>query len=138
MSQIVRFIFVGIVNTAWGYGLIFGFMYIFSVSPGLSNALGYGISLCTSYLLHRYFTFHSNGAKGGEFARFLIVFAIAYGINYLTLHLLLAESVNPYLSQIGAGAMYVAASYLFGKIFVFKRHQVDGFAEKIVEGESKR
>jgi putative flippase GtrA len=113
-------------------------MYIFSFSPGLSNALGYGISLCTSYLLHRYFTFRSNGAKGGEFARFLILFAIAYGINYLTLHILLAQHVNPYVCQIGAGAMYVVASYVFGKIFVFKRHHVDDVTEQVVESESKR
>jgi putative flippase GtrA len=123
MNQFIRFVLVGIINTAWGYGLIFGFMYLFSFPPTVSNALGYAISLVSSYLLHRLFTFRSKGGKRGEFVRFLCVFAIAYGANYIALHFLLARGINPYVCQIGAGVVYVVTSYLLGKAFVFKSHR---------------
>jgi putative flippase GtrA len=123
VNQLVRFLLVGVFNTVWGYALIFGFMYLFSLSPEVSNVLGYAIGLISSYLLNRFYTFRSKNSKRGEFARFLGVFAAAFGANYATLHVLLAKGTNPYISQVTAGVVYVAASYLLSKAFVFKHRR---------------
>jgi putative flippase GtrA len=95
-------------------------MYFFSLSPTLSNALGYAIGLISSYLLNRSYTFRSKNSKRTEFSRFLIVFGFAYGANYVALRLFLTVGLNPYLSQLAAGIIYVLTSYLLGKAFVFK------------------
>jgi putative flippase GtrA len=126
VTQFVRFVLVGILNTAWGYLLIFGFMYFFSLSPTLSNALGYAIGLISSYLLNRLYTFRSKNSKRSEFSRFLVVFGLAYGANYAALRALLSVGLNPYLSQLAAGIIYVLTSYLLGRAFVFKARRKAG------------
>lgn len=124
VPQFVRFVLVGVANSALGYALIYIFMYFMSLSPALSNALGYGFGLIFSYLLHRLYTFRSRNPKRSEVSRFILVFALAYGANYATLRSLLALGFNPYLSQIPAGAIYVLTSYLLGKVFVFKARRI--------------
>lgn len=120
MPQFIRFLLVGLINTAWGYLLIFSLMYFLSISPTISNALGYAFGLVSSYALHRLYTFRSKNIKRYEFSRFIVVFGLAYGANYVALRALLASGLNPYACQIAAGIIYVLSSYLLGKVFVFK------------------
>jgi len=96
-------------------------MYVAEMSPWASNVIGYSVGLIVSYLLNKSFTFKSASTRRGEFVKFLAVFAFAYGLNFLTL-LLLIHGLEVYegLSQVLAGAVYVTASYLMNKCFVFK------------------
>lgn len=58
---------------------------------------------------------------GAEFAKFLAVFAFAYGLNFLALLVLIhGLEIHPGLSHVLSGAVYVAVSYLMNKYFVFK------------------
>lgn len=126
MSEFARFILVGLLNTAWGYLIIFGFMYVLAWSPEASNAAGYGIGLVTSYLLNRIYTFRSKNRKRYEFGRFLFVFAVAFAANMATLYTMVRWLVwNPYYSQILAGGIYVITSYLLNRAFVFKQCKID-------------
>jgi len=126
MRQLHKFILVGILNTGWGYFLIFSFMLVLKLSPEVSNFLGYGIALITSYTLNRNITFNSLNAKTGEFFRFLIVFALAYATNFAVLLCMIYWlKVNVIVSQVVAGFFYIAISYLLNKYFVFiSRHCV--------------
>jgi putative flippase GtrA len=121
MSQFARFVAAGVFNTALGYAIIFGCMYLLGIGPVLSNVIGYAIGLIASYTLNRRFTFNSRARVPGEFARFLVFFALAYALNFVALlaclHVLhLHEAV----SQIVAGAVYVIAGYLLNKYCVFR------------------
>lgn len=121
LPQFIRYLLVGVTNTAIGYGLIFGFMYLAGLSPEASNAAGYGISLMVSYLLNRHYTFNSRGAQRGEVMRFLAAFAVAYALNFVTLVLLVrVAGAHEGVSQIVSGAIYVIASYFMNKFFVFR------------------
>jgi putative flippase GtrA len=126
-SSFVRFLLVGAFNTAFGYALIFGFMYLARLSPELSNFLGYAIALLVSFVLSKYYTFALRrtprlGGTGGELLRFLIVFAIAYLANYGVLLLLLyAAGMHPALAQLLSGVAYVVLSYLLNAHFVFRK-----------------
>ena len=123
MRQFSRFVVVGILNSVWGYSLIFGFMWFFGWTPVVSNVAGYAISLITSFFLHRNFTFESQGKRRYEFVKFVIVFCVAYGANIAALYLLVESyNTNAYLSQILAGFLYVVISFVLNKLFVFVGH----------------
>ena len=124
MKTFSRFLFVGFLNTGWGYFLIFLFMYAFKWSPETSNIAGYGIGIVTSYALNRTFTFGSNNKKLLEIPMLFVVFAIAYSANFLTLSIMIhLLGFSNALSQIIAGSMYVAVSYTMYRKYVFRTGQ---------------
>jgi putative flippase GtrA len=129
VKQFARYVAVGIANTLFGYALIFGFMFGVGWSPEASNVAGYAIGLITSYLMNRSFTFRSTNERGSEFLRFLVVFFISFGANFVALWLLLhVFDVTDWVAQIVAGFFYVATSYLLNRAFVFSdgRRQAAG------------
>jgi putative flippase GtrA len=124
MMQLARFLLVGGVNTGLGYLVIFSCMYLLGFSAELSNVIGYGFGLVFSYFLNRNFTFESTLKHGTAIKRFLIVFFISYGLNFLVLVILLHQMhLNGGLSQVIAGAVYVVASYGLNKSYVFGKSE---------------
>lgn len=121
MSQFIRFILVGIVNTGFGYGIIFTCMYLAELSPELSNVIGYMIALVASYFFHRGYTFRSKQKRKAEFIRFIFVFLVAYFANLATLIILVrVVDLHAGLSQVITGVVYVGVSYLLNKFYVFR------------------
>lgn len=122
MFEFSRFVLVGIVNSALGYAVIFGLMLGAGWSPEASNITGYAVGLVVSYLLNRSFTFRSRAKPVGEAGRFLIVFGIAFGLNFLVLTVCVRLLAVPgWIAQIVAGVVYVGTSYLLNRHFVFAR-----------------
>lgn len=126
MNIFAKFIVVGVLNTALGYAVIFGFMYLLGVSPVLSNAAGYLIGLTVSYLLNRNFTFRSAAKSKPEIFRFLLVFLISYFAN-LSVLLILIQNMGMHegIAQVLAGIVYVATSFLMNKYYVFRPRFLD-------------
>lgn len=121
MNQLSRFLLVGVANTALGYAVIFGCMYLAGLSPELSNAAGYTVGLLASYFLNRHFTFRSAQRRSTEFARFALVFLTAYTANLAVLIVLVrALAVHAGLSQVIAGVIYIGTAYLLNKHYVFR------------------
>ncbi|MBQ3674880.1 MAG: GtrA family protein, partial [Campylobacter sp.] len=56
-----------------------------------------------------------------EFFKFISSMLIAWSLNFITLKICLKFGVNPYISQIIAGAIYTITGYLLSKIWVFKK-----------------
>lgn len=126
MRQFLRFLTVGVINTVFGYCIIFACMYLAGLSAELSNVIGYGVGLTTSYLLNRNYTFRSTQRSGAEVLRFVSVFAIAYGANFLALLVFIRQlGIHEGASQILAGAVYVLASYAMNKFYVFRNADAD-------------
>jgi len=120
IGQFSRFLTVGVFNTAIGYAVIFFAMVVLALSPELSNVLGYAVGLVFSFVLSKTYTFRSAGKSHVELLRFLLVFAIAYGANFVALYVLLrVTAIHPILCQIVAGVVYVGCSYLLNSRFVF-------------------
>jgi putative flippase GtrA len=120
-SQLARFLSVGAFNTVLGYAVIFAAMYGLKLSAEISNMLGYGVGLLASFVLSKRFTFRSNASAWPELMKFLAVFLIAYATNYLALALCLhGLELHPALSQVLAGACYIAMSYWLNSQYVFK------------------
>ena len=120
MKQFFRFLTVGVFNTLLGYCIIFACMYLAKMTPESSNAAGYGFGLFVSYFLHRNFTFKSKQRKIDEVTPFLVVFLIAYATNFVVLLFLIHKlNLNEGLSQVLAGIVYVATSFIMNKYYVF-------------------
>jgi putative flippase GtrA len=95
------------------------------MTPENSNIAGYGVGLTVSYFLNKKYTFNSKQQHRKEIIRFLAVFILAYVLNYVALILLIHKfGVHEGYSQILAGLIYVIASYLMNKYFVFRTPQI--------------
>lgn len=121
MKQFFRFLTVGVFNTIFGYCVIFACMYLAKISPESSNIIGYAIGLIASYILNRRYTFNSKQNRHSEIIRFLAVFIVAYASNFAVLVILIHRvGIHEGVSQILAGLIYVFASFIMNKYYVFK------------------
>lgn len=115
----VKYLGVGVVNTLFGFGLIFALMF-FGLSPELANLVGYGFGVCLSYVLNKTFTFKSKAKNKAQFFKFVASMLIAYILNFIALKLLLGLEVNAYLAQVVAGGVYTISGFLLSKFWSFK------------------
>lgn len=121
MKQFFRFLTVGVFNTILGYCVIFACMYLAKMSPECSNIIGYAVGLVASYVLNRKYTFNSKQNRRSEIIRFLAVFVVAYASNFVVLVILIHRvGIHEGASQVLAGLIYVVASFIMNKYYVFK------------------
>ena len=102
-----------------GFGVIFLLMFL-NVTPQLSNICGYAVGLTVSFTLNRNWVFRANDASvKRQIVYFLLIFMVAFGVNFLVLNILLIASMNAWLAQILAGACYTLVFYVLNKRVVF-------------------
>lgn len=116
--EFVSYNIVGIVNTLFGFSIIFSLMFA-GLSATLSNAIGYFFGAILSYTLNKKYTFKSKEPNKTEALKFFMVLAISYGLNFVTLQILL-NHINPYYAQFISAVVYTLSSFLLAKFFVFK------------------
>ncbi len=123
-TQIVRFVLVGIINTAVGYSLYaafiyIGFNYIWSVL--FSTILGVGFNFKT---IGR---FVFNNSSNRSIIKFIFVYGVVFLVNVTVIKILLFFSFDKYMS--GLIAIFPASmiSFILNKIYVFKEryHEVN-------------
>lgn len=118
-----KYLLVGVVNTIFGFSIIFGLMWleIPTITPKVANFVGYFCGFILSYFLNKHFTFESKNSHKRDFTRFAIVMLCAYLINLATLEIALSWlQINKYLAQIIAGIAYTISGYIFNRFFAFK------------------
>ncbi|MDR0137547.1 GtrA family protein [Metabacillus idriensis] len=74
----IRFILVGIMNTAAGLSAIFLILNLFNADYWLSTFLGNIIGAAVSYYLNRSFTFSSQTSIKKSLPRFIVVIIVCY------------------------------------------------------------
>lgn len=121
ISTIVRFVVVGLFNTAIGFGFILAALFL-GAGDYLANALGFAAGIPIAYALHRRFSFKLTAAPSrAEFTQFLAVFLIAYGMNIgvLAVGRKLGYVESP-AAQLLAIACYSAVLYVLNRLIVFR------------------
>lgn len=119
--QFLRFLAVGLVNTAVGLGMIFALKALAGWGDIQANIAGYAAGLVTSFVLNRRWTFMHDGDWSGALLRFVAVFAIAYAANLLLLlHLRDGWGVNAYLAHALATVPYTLLFFAGSRWFAFK------------------
>jgi putative flippase GtrA len=111
-ARIVRFVVMGGVSTAIGYGLILGALAC-GLGDYAANIVGFALGLPVSYTLHRRHTFRAPGrGSKREAAAYLVAFVIAYGANLVVVAAGRAAGV-PAGAAVQALAICVYAVVLF-------------------------
>ena len=123
----VRFLFVGGLNTAVGYGTYALFIWLgfhYFIATTLSTILG----MTNSFFWNKYFTFRSPKRSGWELVRFLSVYVISYALNLAVMKLMVGVwGFNQYL----AGAI----ALLFTTLISYLGHNFFSFAMKYSAGK---
>ncbi|GAA4337537.1 hypothetical protein GCM10023165_15620 [Variovorax defluvii] len=118
--ELIRYAFVGVLNTGLGYAVIFLCMGVLDWSPVASNIAGYAVGFVVSFTLNRSFTFRSKGPARRELRRFLLIFALAYLANLAVLVLCVhAMGLDGGWAQVIAGFGYFGLSFALSKYYVF-------------------
>jgi len=120
-SSFIRFLLVGIANTAVGYGTIMFLHYAFGISPVVANTGGYLIGGLLSYMLNRRFTFASKRRHSEALPRFALTVGCCFVLNLIVLEQTLAFVPLP-VAQAFASVTYTVAFYLTSRFFVFRPH----------------
>lgn len=121
----VRYLTVGVLNTCVGLGTIYFSLYALKLSDPQANVLGYCVGVLCSFVLNKLWTFSARGAAGGQFARFVLVTAIAYLVNLGTvMGLIDLGGVNHYLAQALGVLPYTLLGYFGSRYFAFRDNAV--------------
>ncbi len=117
----IKFNVIGVINTIFGYSIVFGTMYFLNFDAKVSNALGYILGVLLSYYLNRKYTFKSEAKVKDEIFKFFGVFVVAYILNFLTLIISIEYfNINEYIAQIISAVIYTLTFFILSKFFVFK------------------
>ena len=130
-----RFILVGLVNTAVGYGVMFGLYNLAGLHAWgdtgywISSAANYIVGSVVSFFLNKHFTFR-NREKGVKVVlRFAlniaVCWALAYGIaKPLTVWLLAgtgwSQQIQGNLSMLAGSGIFVFLNYFGQRFFAFR------------------
>lgn len=123
----VRFLFIGILNTVFGY-LTFTFLQYFwgpRITIFGSLYISHAIASTVAFVLYRKFVFHVQGHLWHDFGRFQLVYVLPLLVNtFLLPALILWFSLNVYIAQALTMAILTVGSYLGHKFFSFRRKKL--------------
>ena len=115
--QFLRFLAVGVLNTAFGYG-IFVVLVLLKLVPGTSLFIATVAGVFFNYLTTGRLVFAARGV------RHLPLFAAVYGLTFLanlwSLKLLLAAGFSAIVAQAVLLPLMVVLSFFLNKVFVFR------------------
>ena len=115
--QFVKFLFVGVLNTAFGYGL-FSLFVLLKLEPGISLFLSTVMGILFNYLTTGRLVFAARGLR--QLPYFVAVYGLTFLFNLWSLRFLLSRGLSPFLAQAVLLPLMVAMSFTLNKIFVFR------------------
>lgn len=120
-SQLLRFLLVGLVNTAVGLSTIWAMIGLAGWTDLPANATGYAVGLVCSFVLNRRWTFADTGDWWPALWRFMVVFGIAYAANLLTFFTLRdGLGMGRYLAHAVSTVPYTLLFFAGSRLFAFR------------------
>lgn len=123
----VKFLFVGVVNTAVGTSIMFAAYNVLHLSYWISTASNYVIGSIVSYVLNKHFTFQNNDKPVKVALKFviniLLCYFLAYGIAKPVAMRFLADSsagIQENAAMFVGMVLFVGFNYIGQRYFVFK------------------
>jgi putative flippase GtrA len=121
IHEIIRFNFVGALNTAITYGVYAGLVFL-GTNHLLALLADYAFGITFSFFMNKHFTFRVH-ERGGRpmFLRMLLTYSVMLCVNLGGLWLLVdVWSWNKYLGQAVMLAFVAGAAFLAQRMFVFR------------------
>lgn len=120
-STPVKFMIVGGANTALGLAVIYAAKWL-GVPDVPANAAGYAVGLCLSFTLNKSWTFGYGGPTAPALAKFLLIFAVAYALNLVTvMQAIDVFHVDGYIAQAAGIVPYTVFTYIAARCFAFRK-----------------
>ncbi len=123
----LRFVLVGLINTAVGAGVMFIAYNLFHADYWLSSAANYVVGGIVSFFLNKYYTFRNTEKGLRQVLRFVAILVIcyfaAYGAAKPLVKAILSEqktSLQENAAMLVGMGLYVILSYLGQRFFTFK------------------
>ena len=117
-NQLVRFLFVGVLNTLFGYS-IFVLLSLGGISYYLSTLLATILGVLFNFKTIGKLVFKNHDNK--LIFSFIAVYTVIYLLNITSLKLILAFGINILIAQAGLVLPLALVSYFLNKTFVFKQ-----------------
>ena len=125
-AQFIRFLGVGVINTAVGTGTMFLLYNVFGAGYWISSAFNYIVGSIVSYILNKKFTFKNQDSNKKTIIKFIVGIAVCYGIAYgiakPLVHTLLSgqsQTVADNVAMLVGMGLFVILNYLSQKFFTF-------------------
>ena len=125
--QLVKFIFVGIINTLFGMAVMFGLYNFFHCSYFFSTAMNYILGSILSFFLNKYFTFQNKNKSVKQVLIFIcnivVCYALAYGIAKPFVNFILdsfSNNIKDNVSMFVGMVLFTFLNYFGQKYLVFK------------------
>ena len=129
LVQAIKFLLVGLVNSASGLAVIFGLIYWIDLNAVWANVAGYTVGLLIGFVLNRSWTFEGGALNVPVILKYLLAFGVSFSLNLGVLDLLSSRvGWNIYISQLFAVAIYSVAMFLLCRYFVFTNERQRGEA----------
>ena len=123
----LKFIIVGIINTAVGAGVMFALYNIFHCSYWFSSIMNYVVGSVVSFFLNKYFTFKSKFFSFKEVLYFTVNIAVCFFIAYglakpFAIYILsgYSKSVQENTAMFIGMVIFTGLNYLSQRFIVFK------------------
>lgn len=121
IARIARFVAVGVLNTAVGYGIFFALISV-RMAPELALLFATVLGVAFNFFTNRQLVFAGRGLA--RLPRFLLVYGVSYGLNALLLRATGGRGYDPACVQLTALPVIVCATYLAMRYYVFpEKHQ---------------
>lgn len=118
--QAVKFLLIGLINSASGLAVIFGLIYWLNIDPVLANVAGYSVGLTISFLLNRSWTFNAGRTDTSQILKYAIAFLVSFFLNIALLKIFSSNmGFGIYFSQFIAVGTYSISMFLLCRFFVF-------------------
>lgn len=123
LKQIIRFSFVGVMNTLVDFVMFSLFNGLLGVNYTFSQIIGYSSGVINSYIFNKKWTFSSKNRKQKtniELIKFVIVNLCSLIITLVVMNMLISNfGVNVYLSKVIVMFIAQVVNFLSYKILVF-------------------
>lgn len=115
--QIVRFLAVGVLNTAFGYAIFAGGVLV-GLPSGIALAIAMVIGVIFNFFTLGRLVFDSRDPT--RLPRFVGVYALTYVVNLMLLRLWEGAGVGPLLAQLACLPVTVSLTFLLMRFLVFR------------------
>lgn len=126
-KTLIKFLIVGIINTAVGTIVMFSFYNLFNFSYWFSTAANYTVGSIVSFFLNKRFTFNNLDKGIKPLFRFIIniiiCYFLAYGVSNAAITHILSHAEKTVIDNIAmvvGMVLFVTLNYLGQRLFVFK------------------
>ena len=122
LSQIVRYLFVGILNNVIYYATFLVLINYFDLHYSISVLIAYLLSIFSGYLMNTKFAFRIPSYEKKSFLKYSLLYGTSFLINLIVLFSLVEFfSLQPEIAQIAGSAVIAVYNFIFLKFYVYRK-----------------